>query len=384
MPHADNGDRPAASVLSIGKFYHPRSGGVEIVTRTIAEEVIRCGGRSTVACFDGEFGGEETIGGVRVRRFKARMIGPAPFSWQFLRQFRRLVRGHGTLVLHYPNPLAELACILMARGAVATVVVFYHSDLTRYNPLVDRLYWSFSRRALRRADIIVTTSPAYAAGSPVLRHLQDKISVVPLGTDTTLFHPGPPARDIDIPFPRRVLFVGRFARFKGLDILIRSISLLPPDYGAVLIGDGPYGGLARELIERLGLRERVLLPGIIPNEDLPRWYRTCDLFVLPSVLRSESFGIVALEAMASGRPIITTELGTGTSLYNSDGVTGRVIPPGDEHALAAAILECYEHRQEMGRAARLEVEHHYSLDVFRGRIRELLHLAGPGDDPGPR
>ncbi|HEY3175474.1 MAG TPA: glycosyltransferase [Candidatus Polarisedimenticolia bacterium] len=375
---------PPPSVLSIGKFYHPRSGGVEIVTRTIAEEVVRCGGRSTVACFDAELDGEETIDGVRVRRFRSRMIGPAPFSWRFLREFRRLASGHGTLVLHYPNPLAELACLAMGRGGVASMLVFYHSDLSRYNVIVDRLYWIFSRRALRRADVIVTTSPAYAAGSPVLRHLQDRVKVVPLGTDTVLFQPGPRTPDIDIPFPRRVLFVGRFARFKGLEILIRSLSSLPAEYGAVLIGDGPHGALARDLIEREGLRGRVVMPGIIPNQELPRWYRACDLLVLPSVLRSESFGVVALEAMASGLPIITTELGTGTSLYNSDGVTGRVIPPGDVRALAAAIRECYERREEMGRAARLEVEGHYSLDLFRRRMRELLHLAGTGDEPGSR
>ena len=348
-----------------------------MVTRIIAEEVVRCGGRSTVACFDGELEGDETIDGVRVRRFKAVMLGPAPFSWRFLTQFRRLARGHGTLLLHYPNPLAELACSLLARGAGATMVVFYHSDLSRYHPIVDRLYWSFSRRALRRADLIVTTSPAYAAGSPVLRHLQEKVKVAPLGTDTVLFHPGPPDEGIRIPFPCRVLFVGRFARFKGLDILIRGLSLLPPEYGAVLIGDGPYAGLVRDQIDRLGLHDRVLLPGIIPNEDLPRWYRSCDLLVLPSVLRSESFGIVALEAMASGLPIITTELGTGTSLYNTDGVTGRVIPPGDAEALAGAIVDCCGRRQELGTAARLEVERHYSLEVFRRRMRELLHLDGP-------
>ena len=377
MPPSDNGARPAASVLSIGKFYHPRAGGVEMVTRTIAEEVVRCGGRSTVACFDGELDAEETIDGVDVRRFKALMVGPAPFSWRFLRQYRRLTRGHETLLFHYPNPLAELACLLMAGGSAKRLIIFYHSDLSRYNAIVDRLYWSFSRRVLRRADLIITTSPAYAAGSPVLRGLMDRVSVAPLGTDTTLFHPGPPDPGIRIPFPRRVLFVGRFARFKGLDILIRSLASLPPEYGAVLIGDGPYGSVVKELTERLGLRDRVFLPGIIPNEELPRWYRACDLFVLPSVLRSESFGIVALEAMASGLPVITTELGTGTSLYNSDGVTGRVIPPGDVDALAAAIRECSGRREGMGRAARRQVESLYSLEAFRRRIRELLHLADP-------
>ena len=377
MSVATNRSSAKPSVLSVGKFYHPRSGGVEFVTRTIAEEVARCGGASTVACFDTQLEGEEPIDGVNVRRFKARMIGPAPLSLAFLRSLPKLTRECRVLLLHYPNPIAELGRLLLGGRRRFRTIVFYHSDLAAYSFAVDRLYWFFSRIVLRRADTIVTTSPAYAGGSPVLRGLKHKIRVIPLATDIERFAPSTTSADRDLPFPRRVLFVGRFARFKGLDVLIESLASLPSEYGAVLIGDGPLRATVRDLTKRRGLSDRVLFPGTIPNSELPAWYRACDLLVLPSVLRSESFGVVALEAMACGLPVVTTELGTGTSLYNVDGVTGRVVPPADAQALAAGIRDCYERRDEMGPAARHEIEQHYSIDVFRRNIRDLLELPDP-------
>ncbi len=365
--------RVTRSVLSIGKFYHPRSGGVEIVTQEIAEEAARRGARSTVLCFDEAAEGEATIGGVRVVRYRARMIGPAPLSLRFLRALRSHAAAADAIVLHYPNPLAEAGHMLLGASRPRTIV-FYHGDLVRYRFPVDRLYWAFSRSALRTADTIVTTSPHYAAGSPVLRRLTDRIRVIPLATDTARFRPLHAADPPRIPFSRRILFVGRFSRFKGLEILMSSLSRLPQDCGAVLIGDGPLRSRVAALRDRLGLGARVLMPGVVPNADLARWYNACHVFVLPSTLRSESFGVVCLEAMACGLPIVTTELGTGTTLYNHDGVTGRVVPPGDAKALAAAIADCLEKGETFGRAGRLAVERHYSLPAFRAAIGDLLGL----------
>lgn len=369
----DGTARVTTSVLSIGKFYHPRSGGVEIVTQEIAEEAARRGARSTVLCFDESAEGETTVGGVRVVRYRARMVGPAPLSMRFLRELRSHAAAADTIVLHYPNPLAEAGHMLLG-GARPRTIVFYHGDLVRYRFPVDRLYWAFSRAALRSADTIVTTSPGYAAGSPVLRHMEDRIRVVPLATDTVRFMPRKDADPPRIPFPRRILFVGRFSRFKGLDVLIGSLRQLPPDCGVVLIGDGPLRGSVEALRDRMGLGARVMMPGVVPNADLARWYNACHVFVLPSTLRSESFGVVSLEAMACGLPIVTTELGTGTTLYNRDGVTGRVAPPGDEKALAAAIADCLVKGETYGRAGRLAVERHYSLPAFRTAIGDLLGL----------
>lgn len=370
--------RTTTSLLSIGKFYHPRSGGVEIVAQEIAEEAVRRGARSTVLCFDADRDAEETIAGVRVVRYRARMLGPAPLALRFLRELRAHAAAADAIVLHYPNPLAEAGHVLLGSSRPRTFV-FYHGDLIRYRFPVDRLYWGFSRYALRRADTIITTSPNYAQGSPVIRNMTDRIRVVPLATDTDRFRPLQHVDLPHIPFPRRVLFVGRFSRFKGLDVLLSSLKGLPQDCGAVLIGDGPLRASVEALRDALGLGARVLLPGIVPNADLPRWYNACHVFVLPSTLRSESFGVVSLEAMACGLPIVTTELGTGTTLYNRDGVTGRIVPPANDEALAVAIADCLEHRETFGQAGRIEVERRYSLPAFREAIGDVLGLphAGP-------
>ncbi|MDA7598189.1 glycosyltransferase [bacterium] len=361
------------SILSVGKFYYPRSGGIEIVTQEIAEEIHRCGYKSVVACFDTNEDSDEVINRVQVTRFKARMAGPAPLSLRFLWAFRKLARRTSLVILHYPNPIAELALLFLRRSPERKIIVFYHSDLMKFGFIVERLYWAFSRFVMRRADVIITTSEAYPKGSPVLKGMLEKIRVVPLATDIERFHVEKNLADSpEIPFERCVLFVGRFARFKGLDVLIKSLTHLPSEYGVVLIGSGEYGDLAAKLRDELGLADRVFMPGEIANQELPRWYRACDVFVLPSTLRSESFGIVSLEAMACGMPIVTTELGTGTSLYNRDGVTGRVVPPFEPEALAAGIQDCYENRVAFGSAARAEVERHYSLPAFRKNVRELL------------
>ncbi len=360
-------------LVTLGKFYAPRSGGIEMITRAIAEEAVRAGGRSVVCCFDTTREGEEFIDGVLVRRFRARLLGPAPVSLRFLLALRAWTSECDVLLMHYPNPLAELGRLLLGRKPFRTIV-FYHSDLAGFHPLIDRLYWAFSRLVLRRVDRIVTTSPAYAGGSPVLRSMQDRVSVIPLATDPETFSPDGARVNLDLPFVRRVLFVGRFARFKGLDVLLDALGHLPAEYGIILIGDGPA---RRDLVQRAArpdLDGRVHFAGDIPNEKLPPWYRACDVFVLPSTLRSESFGVVALEAMASELPIVTTRLGTGTTLYNQDGVTGKVVPPGDPRALADAIVECYRLKDDLGRAARTVVEQKFTMERFRRDIRELLEI----------
>lgn len=363
-------------LLTLGKFYFPRTGGIEIITRTIAEEAALGGARSTVFCFDPHAEGVETLDGVTVRRFRAGQVGPAPVSWRFLMALPGGAGDCDVLLLHYPNPLAELGRWLLGRRSFRTIV-FYHSDLAGFHPIVDRIYWAFSRHVLRRADSIITTSPEYAGGSPVLRAMGSRITVVPLATDTGRFHPDGSRAAIDVRFERRILFVGRFARFKGLEILLEALTRLPVSYGAVLVGDGPARPGVERRIATLGLADRVHLAGDIPNEELPSWYRACDVFVLPSTLRSESFGVVALEAMASGLPVVTTRLGTGTTLYNEDGVTGRVVAPRDAGALAAAIEECWERRLELGAAARAAVTKDYSIERFRRDVRRVIGLPRP-------
>jgi len=124
--------------------------------------------------------------------------------------------------------------------------------------------------------------------------------------------------------------------------LIKALALLPENYLLVLVGDGPERPIVETLTHELNLERRVLRFDHVPYSDLPKYYSAADVFVLPSIDRGEAFGLVVVEAMACGVPVVTTELGTGTSFHNIDGITGRVVPPKDEKALADAIAEICE------------------------------------------
>lgn len=167
-----------------------------------------------------------------------------------------------------------------------------------------------------------------------------------------------------------VLFVGRLRYYKGLDDLIEAMRRV--DATLVIAGDGPERDRVLQLGAALGSRMVVL--GEVSEEALPDVYRACDAFCLPSNSRAEAFGMAALEAMSSGLPIVTTEVGTATSRVNIDGVTGFVVPARDPHALAdriAVLLSDEEARRKKGRAARERVVNGFSTASMVGAVKDI-------------
>jgi len=170
-----------------------------------------------------------------------------------------------------------------------------------------------------------------------------------------------------------LLFVGRLRYYKGLDTLLRALSLLP-DVQLFIVGDGPMREKWERLTDVLGLQDRVTFTGEVPGEHLPGYYRAAGIFVLPASARAEAFGTVLLEAMASGLPCITTEVGSGTSWVVQDGITGLVIPPRDTQALADAIralLDDPRRQVAMGHAARARVEAEFTTEQMIARVQAV-------------
>ena len=165
----------------------------------------------------------------------------------------------------------------------------------------------------------------------------------------------------------RLLFVGRLRYYKGLDTLLEAMRSLPARIVLDIVGDGPMAAPWRALAEAPELAGRIRFLGEISDEDLPAAYRAADLFVLPCNCRAEAFGTVLAEALASGVPCVTCDVGSGTSWVVRDGVTGRVVPPSDPAALAAAIRELADDPDRlaaMGRAARRDAETRLSEDAM--------------------
>jgi len=361
-------------ILHVYKDYFPVLGGIENHVRLLAEAQAAMGHEVTVLVTNpGPRTTRDEMNGVRViRAGRLATVASTPLSLALVRELAR----HDADIthLHYPYPVGEVAQLLAGRGRRA--VLTYHSDVVRQRRLL-RLYAPLMGRVLRSIDRIVVATPNYLASSPVLRGFRDKCCVIPYGIDRRRFLEV--NEDAALTLRERLgggpllLFVGVLRYYKGLSYLLDAMMRL--DARLVIVGDGPEGEDLRRQVVDLGIAGRVVFAGRVPDEELPLYYRAADLFVLPASERSEAFGLVQLEAMSSGLPVVCTELGTGTSYVNRHGESGWVVPPRDPNALAESITlllkdDALRRRLAAGALARSEL---FSAEVM---VREILGLYG--------
>jgi rhamnosyl/mannosyltransferase len=196
------------------------------------------------------------------------------------------------------------------------------------------------RRMLDCVDLVIASSPNMVEHSPELSRIADKCRVVPFGIHVERFAATPErlARAAELRASIAgpvILFVGRLIYYKGADVLVRAMADV--DAELVLIGNGPLREDLERLAASLGIAERVHFVEPVGDDDLAAWYHAADVFCLPSIARSEAFGLVQLEAHAAGTPVVSTTLTTGVPFVNENGVTGLTVPPGDAEALASAL-----------------------------------------------
>ncbi len=354
------------NILHIYKDYYPVLGGIENHIKILAEAHAAAGHQVTVlVCNTGSRSVTEVLNGVEiVKAGRIATFASMPLS---LAQPLTLFRSRYDIAhVHSPYPLGEFANWLL--GHTKVTILTHHSDVVRQRVML-KFYGPILRRVLRSVDRIIATSPRYIDSSPWLYPVRDKCVVVPLGVDINRFKP--PDKLQSHPFA--LLFVGKLRYYKGLDTLLQALPLVPQAQ-LIVVGEGPMQQTWQSLSIDLGLRDRVNFVGEVGDADLPDYYHQADLFVLPANARSEAFGMVLLEAMASGLPCITTELGTGTSWIVQDGITGFVVPLADPPALAKAIntLRTDEPlRQQFGQSALTRVRAEFSQETMVKRIMRL-------------
>jgi rhamnosyl/mannosyltransferase len=359
-------------ILHVYKDYAPVLGGIENHIRWQAEGM-RARGHDVHVLVTNLAARtlHETIDGVMVTKCARHLnVSSAPVAAALPIHLRRLGADADIVHLHAPYPPGELAQLLVQAGQ--RTVITYHSDIIKQATLL-KFYAPFLHRLLARADKILVSNPPYVQSSPFLapiaRRTPAKVGIVHFGIDPVRFAPTPAntagaaqLRERFGPGPL-VLFVGRLRYYKGVDVLVGAMAAVTTAR-CVIVGTGPMEDEIRTLIDQHNLADRVQMAGSLPDADLPAIYHAADLFVLPSIHRSESLGIVLLEAMAAGLPVISTELGTGTSYVNRHGETGLVVPPGDAGALAAAINQLAtdaELRRRFGQAAQRRAQTEFNL-----------------------
>jgi rhamnosyl/mannosyltransferase len=273
--------------------------------------------------------------------------------------------------IHLPNPTAIVA--YFASRHPGRLLVSYHSDTVRQR-FLGALFQPCQHAALRRSAAIIVSSPNYQRSSPVLDRYHDRCHIIPYGIKPEEFEHSDAAEVSELRRrygDRLVLSVGRLVYYKGFEHLIRAMTKVRGKL--LIIGDGPLRGDLLDLVARLDLSEKVILAGNIPGKLTP-YYHAADVFVLASVARSEAFGIVQIEAMAAGLPVVNTGLDSGVPFVSLHGQTGFTVPPADPDSLADAInhlLDDNELRLQLGSAARSRARREFSLDTMTSRVLAL-------------
>lgn len=344
----------ALRVCHLGKFYPPAPGGIESHVRALARAQAALGAEVEVVCVNHltEAGtdltwrpwlrsvdSEEWDESVRVIRL-GRVLGFSRLELcpSLSRVLRQRMRWADVVHVHAPNVTMYLG--LLAQRLRVPLVVTHHSDIVKQRHLAVA-FGPVERHTLRRASLVLATSDGYAAGSDTLSAHTAKVRVLPLGLPLEPYlQPGPKAYAFRDALTAEYggplwLFVGRLTYYKGLHIAIAALKHVPGKL--MLVGKGPLEKAISKLADGLGVSDRLVWREYLEPEELVGAYLAATALWLPSTARGEGFGLVQVEAMAAGCPVINTSLpGSGVSWVSQHEVSGLTVPPGDEFALAAA------------------------------------------------
>lgn len=370
-------------VLHLGKFYSPEYGGIESVTQILAEG-ITSSYQVRVICFTQlqRKMTKDTINEVSVIRypvFIAFLSQPLSFSYflQCIKQSRQVDIIH----IHTPNLLATAAAFFIPRSK--KIVVHWHSDILNKG-WMGKLVQPIEKWLLKRADKTIVTTNQYIEGSKLLKTVLDKISIIPIGIeDLSQFA----TTELDdsklkefIQNKQVVLSIGRLVPYKGFKYLIDSARFLDKHKVIVIVGAGKQRVELSEMIIDLNLSHKVYLAGKLSMPDLQAMYRLADIFCLASVDRAEAFGIVLLEAMSFGLPVVATRIDcSGVSWVNQHGFSGLNVAVKDSKALSRVFNNILDNNQlydKLSRGSKDRYQSEFTQQKFIENILELYNSLG--------
>ena len=353
------------NVLHCYKTYYPDTfGGIEQVIYQLAEGSVKENIRSTVFTHSPTFDRKDDIlDHHAIHRVKTLCeFASTPFSFSAISEFKKMAQAADIIHYHFPYPFMDF--MHFAAGIKKPTVVSYHSDIVKQKTLL-KLYTPLMNKFLTSVDRIVAASPNYVKSSPVLQNFKNKVDVIPYGLDKNFYQAKNEAvlEKWRTRFPTGFfLFIGTFRYYKGLHILIEAAQ--NSRYPIVVVGAGPIENELKAQAQRLKV-DNIHFPGALEDSDKVALLHLCTSLVFPSHLRSEAFGISLLEGAVYSKPLISSEIGTGTTYININQQTGLVVPPSDPLALRQAMDKIW-HNPEMakrfGQAAHARFEELFTAD----------------------
>lgn len=359
-------------ILHLSKYYYPYSGGIEQVVQDICEGISSKYTCSVLALSESKKYYESNLNGVQVYNCPVQFsISSASFSIKYISTLIKIIKDFDIIHIHLPNPLANIA-LMLAKEKNKKIIVHWHSDIVKQRYL-EKIYRPFQNWLLKRTNLIIATSPAYVQGSRALFPFKEKVNIIPIGVNK---------RNADDELTqliknkygnKKIIFsLGRHVYYKGFENLIKAGMYLSSEYIILIGGKGPLTSKYRELIDDLNCSDKVKLIGRIDERELPSYFSAADIFCLPSVERSEAFGVVQIEAFSHEKPVVSCDIrGSGVSWVNKDAVSGLVVEVNKPKAIANAINEIFSSYEKYSKCAYLR---YINLFTASGMNKKIITL----------
>lgn len=364
-----------AYIVHFGKYYHPDAGGIESVTVSIAKGAVMAGHTVAVVCFTKTPAStEEIIDGVRLTRVPIDLLlSSQPLGFKYILHCLLKAKNADMVHLHTPNMLGAFCALFIPKKV--KLLVHWHSDVINKG-ILGVVLRPLESALLHRANSIAVTSQIYADASKTLAPFRKKVTVVPIGVPDAKHNDDESQLSDELEAvvkgKKIVLAVGRLVPYKGFNVLVNAAKYLPEDSVVVIVGGGLLRQELQHAIENGGIKDRVVLSGRLSDAVLHALFKRAHLYCLSSTYRAEAFGVVLLEAMSYGLPIVATDIpGSGVPWVNQHGVSGLNVPVGDSIAIADAcnqILASPELRNVLANGARQRFLAEFTEDVSVKRM----------------
>jgi rhamnosyl/mannosyltransferase len=368
-------------ILHAFKVYTPDNHGgiVEAIAR-ITSGTASGDSASLLVCRYGGIGSTINVDGLSVERTTTfAQFSSLPISPGFIPTFRKRVRDADVVAFHAPFPLIDIG-LMLGFPRDKALVIHWHAEITGRN-LFRPIFHPLLKKSVERADCIIVSHPSIVEQSEYLVGHRAKCVVIPYGVDTDFWSQQTPENEAIIAelqrkHPRLIVACGRLVPYKGFDVLLRALKLV--DAHLIIVGTGPLEADLRDVAAASGVADRVTFAGYLSREQQRQTFGAANLFVLPSVNEAEAFGIVQLEAMCCGIPVVNTDLPTGVPWVARDGMEGLTVTRSDEAALAAAmsrLLDDPDLAKRLGAAGKARAVSLFGWGKFAADVSEQYHLA---------
>lgn len=378
-------------VLHIGKYFPPYAGGMETYLRDLMTSQVRHGLGVAALAHKSDIGlrsqdeiypsGHYALPVTRAAVWAKLLFAPVSPAFPWL--LNRLIKQHrpDILHLHMPNLSVFWALFLPSARRIPWVIQWQADVVRSEHSLGLRafyiFYHLFEKAILRRCNTIIVSTPPYLASSRMLQHFVDKCRVIPLGLDSRSQQvPVSRQSESDSDTPLRVLAVGRLTYYKGFDYLIKAVSQCR-NIQLKIVGEGDMDKNLKKLASELSMDNRVTFCGYLTEDQLEEEFISCDCLCLPAIERTESFGMVLLEAMSHGKATVVSDVpGSGMSWVVDDGVTGLHVPPKSIEGLKHALNELDMNRdktRQMGVMGREKFDNMFQIDKTAGEVSVVYH-----------